>query len=222
MPMLGNEEQQNNTGLGAQPASLGGFDPAQFGGAAGSIFSGIFGSGEDAYQDAMDQYTKYMNQAQQTQNPFYNAGKGAIGDYQNWLNTMKDPSSFINNLMGGYQQSPWAKFLTQQGTRSAQNSAAASGLTGSSVLGRDLADYSEKISSQDMGNWLNSVLGVNQQYGAGEGNLMNMGANSANALTKLLSNYGSNMGSLAYGKDMAEGQDMGNLVGGIASIIGML
>src|SRR3990167_4788956 len=134
-----------------------------------SIFSGLFGDSGDPYKQAADQYQKYYGQAAQYQQPFYEAGVGALPGYQAWLAGQQDPSGFINNLMGQYQQSPYAKYQTQQGLQGAQNAASAGGLLGSTALSKFNQQQAQGISSQDMQSWLPNVLGITAQNAAGIG-----------------------------------------------------
>lgn len=186
--------------------------------AIGGFLGGMFGDSGAPYDAAMDQYREWANKAQGAQQPFWEAGKGAIPGYQNWLQGMKDPSGFVNNLMGQYQQSPWAKYQTQQANRAAQNFGSASGLTGSTPLMQQAQQNSANISSQDMNNWLGNVLGVNTQYGQGLNNMMGMGANAANALTNMYGQMGQQMGEAAYGKEAGQQNDFWNMLGGGAQL----
>jgi hypothetical protein len=185
------------------------------------LFGGMFGNSGGPYQDAMDQYSKYLDKGTEAQNPFYKAGTGAIGNYQDWLGGMKDPSGFINHLMGQYQQSPWANFQQQQSTRAAQNLGSATGLTGSTPLQMQAQQNASNISSEDMQKWLQNVLGVNTQYGAGQKGLIDTGANSANSLSNMYSDYGKNFGEQAYNKGAAGNNDFWNMIGGGAQLASM-
>lgn len=207
------------------PPELAGMLMGGMGGGSGQgglsqFLGGLFGNSGAPFDKAMDQYKKYYGQAGALHNPFYNAGVGAIPGYQDWLGKMKDPSKFINDTMGQYQESPWAKFQTQQGTRAANNSASASGLIGSTPLGQANADYARNISSQDMQSWLGNVLGINSQYGAGQNQLMQGGQNSANAMSSLLAQLGQLMGEGAAGSQGGQNQDRNNLFGGLLKMFG--
>jgi hypothetical protein len=179
------------------------------------IFGGLFGDSGAPYSRAMDQYQQYGQRAENVQNPFLQAGTGAIDDYQKWLQSMHNPSGFLNNLMGQYQESPWAKNLQQQGMRANTNAASASGLIGSTPYQQQAQQNAYNISSQDMGNWLQNALGINTQYGAGQQNLMNQGFNSANSLTNLFGNLGEQMGNAKYGQKAAQNNDFMNLLTGL-------
>jgi hypothetical protein len=192
----------------------GGFNSNMFGSGLAGMFGGMFGNSGAPYQDAMDQYQKWANKAQGVQNPFLNAGTGAIGNYQHWLQGMQDPTKFMNNMMGQYQESPWAKFQQQQGMRAANNMGSATGMTGSTPLMQQAQQNAQNISSGDMNNWLQNVLGVNNQYGQGQQNLMGMGQNAANALTGMYGDMGRQMGEQSYNKGAASGNDFWNMLGG--------
>src|SRR6188768_1887555 len=116
----------------------------------GDFFQNLFSHPDRPYQKASDTLSQYMPQAQSYLNPFLQAGQSAIPNFQNWLQNMKDPSSFIKNLMGQYQQSPFAQFQQEQAMRAAQNMGSASGLTGSTPLTQFAQQNARNISSQDM------------------------------------------------------------------------
>jgi hypothetical protein len=180
----------------------------------GGILGGLFGHSGKPYDKAMEQYQQWGNRAQQTQQPFLNAGTGAIGNYQQWLQGQKDPTNFINNLMGGYQESPYTRYLQNQAMNAGQNAASASGMLGSTPFLQQQQQNAANISQQGMDDWLSNVLGINQQYGQGQQNLMTGGQNAANALTGLYNQMGQNMGAAAYGKQAGKNQDIWNLIGG--------
>jgi len=183
----------------------------------GGIFGGLFGDPEKPYQQAINQYEKYGNKGQQVQNPFLNAGSGAIPQFQDWLNGQKDPSEFINNLMDKYQESPWAKY--QQAMRAGQNMGSASGLSGSTPLAQFMEQQAQGISSKDMQQWLSNVLGINTNYGAGQQSLMQGGQGAANALTNMYGDLGSRIGEQSYNKEATKQNQQQNLWGGIFNLI---
>lgn len=190
------------------------FDSEMFRSGLGGLFGGLFGNSGKSY----DKYNEYMQQAQQAQQPYANAGQGAIGDYQRWLQSQQDPSKFINDQMGNYQESPWAKNLQQQSMNAGQNAASASGLMGSTPMMQQMQQNAGTISSQDQNQWLQNVLGINTQYGQGQQNLMNGGQNAANQLGNIFNQ----MGQGAYGQQAGKQQDFFNTLGGGIGILGGL
>lgn len=183
------------------------------------ILGGKLGNSAAPFNAGMQEFLKYFNQAGAYQNPFLNAGQNAIPGYQNWLQSMSNPSDFINKLMGQYQASPQSQYLQQQAMRAANNMGSASGLTGSTPLQMQAQQNAANISSQDMGNWLQNVLGINNQYGAGLSGLMGMGQGSANALTNLFAQGANTMGQGAYGAEAGRQADKMNQMGGWLSLL---
>ncbi len=212
-----------------------GFNPAMMAGAMGGgggkapmglsaglpgILQGFFGDSGAPYRQAADAYKPYLDQATSQQNPFYNAGTSALPQYQGWLDKMKDPSAFYNNLMGDYKQSPQAQYLQNQSTRAATNAASASGMTGSTPFMQQIQQNSSNIASGDMNNWLQQVLGINNQYGAGEHELVQGGQHAGDILSQLFSGAADYMGSARFGQEAGRQQDRNAMIGGIASMFG--
>jgi hypothetical protein len=187
---------------------------------AAQFFGGLFGNSEAPYEDAMKQYQEWAAKGEGAQNPFLDFGKQGLPKFQQWLSGMQDPTKFINNLMGGYQESPYAKYQQEQGMRTAQNVGSASGLTGSTPLMQFAQQNAQNISSKDMNQWLQNVLGVNTQYGQGLENQIGVGQNAANALTNMYGDMGRQMGEAAYGREAGKNQDRANMWGGLFNLGG--
>jgi hypothetical protein len=198
------------------------FNPGMFFSGAGHLLGGLFGDSGKPYGDYQNEYQKWVNKAQGAQQPYQDAGTGAIGKYQDWLNKQQDPSGFINDLMGQYSESPYAKYQQQQSLKAGQNAASASGLTGSTPLFQQLQQNSQDISSKDQNQWLQHVLGINTEYGQGQENLINGGQNSANQLTNLYGQAGNNMGEAAYNKGAGKQNDFWTSIGGGLGMLGGL
>jgi hypothetical protein len=209
-----------------------GFNPSSMGSMGGNsefgsffqglpgVLQGLFGNSGEPYKKAWNAYQPYYEKAEGQQNPFYNAGTNAIPQYQNWVNSMQNPQDFINHLMNNYQQSPWARFQTQQGVNAANNAASKSGLIGSTPLANANNQMAQNISSQDMNNWLQNVLGINTQYGKGLGQETGWGQHAADILSQLASNAGEYAGGTAYGEQYGKQQDRNSLFAGIAKMFG--
>lgn len=182
---------------------------------AGTLAGGLFGSPDDPYKKMMKQATRYADQAASYQNPFYNSGVNSIPQYEEWLGGMKDPSEFINNLMGGYSASPYAQYQQEQSMRSANNMASANGLSGSTPMMLQAQENASNISSGDMNNWLSQVLGINTQYGSGLNNNINRGQQSANNLSNIYGSLGNLSAGGAYNAELAKQQRTADIISGL-------
>lgn len=224
----------------------------QFQGGLGNLLSGLFIDQSRPYQNAQNTYQSlfpqimgYLNQGQnylsgnfgQGLQPYAQAGTNALPQYQNWLNTMQDPTAFINNTMGKYQESPWAKYQQQQAMHAAQNMGSASGLTGSTPLMQQAQQNASNISSQDMNQWLGNILGVNNQYGSGLQNMISGGQNAQNAMSNMqlqqalaqaglsqsqanmFNQYGQNMSGFDYAKAYGKNQNKDNIFSGLLKLL---
>ena len=196
------------------------FSAENFASAIPGLAQGFFGDSGKPYEEAWKGYKPFFEQAKTSQNPFYNAGTQAIPQFQNWLNTQKDPSGFINHLMNQYQESPWAKYSQQQSMRAAQNAGSATGLTGSTPLQLQAQQNAQGISSQDMNQWLQNVLGINTQYGAGLHGQEQMGQHAGDILSQLFQGAGEYKGGTNYGQEAGQQSDQNALWAGIAKMFG--
>jgi hypothetical protein len=208
--------------------SGGGFGMGGFGNNLSSFLGGlgIFGNPGSPYEDAMKQYKEWASKGEGAQNPFLEFGKRGMPGYEQWLSGMKDPSAFINNLMGGYKESPFAKYQQEQGMRAAQTMGSrgdtAMGGAGSTPLMQAAQTNAQNISSGDMDTWLKNVLGVNHEYGAGLNNQIGYGQHAADQLTGMYGDMGRQMGEQAFNRETAKQNGRYNMWGGLFGLGGNL
>lgn len=199
----------------------GGYQP----GSIANIFQGLFGDPGRGYKDASRSLEQMLPQAQSYNMPFLQAGQQALPGFSQWLQGMSNPSGFMNNLMGGYQESPYAHYQQQQGMRAAQNMGSTGmspyGGAGSTPLMQFAQQNAQDISSKDMNSWLQNVLGINSLYGSGMNSLISGGRESANSMQKLMSDYMGAQAGLSYGQGAANQGKMGSLVSGITGLFGL-
>jgi hypothetical protein len=192
------------------------------GGGLGSALGGIFGGlfGKNPYKNASKEYERYANQSAGYQNPFFQAGTGALGDFQNYLKGMKDPSEFLNNLMKNYKESDYTKNLQNESERSGINAASASGLIGSTPFLKQQQKNAGEIAQGGMNDWLKQALGINSEYGQGLENLTGMGQNAGNNLSNIFRDLGGFKAGSSYGSDMAKNKQMQDFFSGLMSLFG--
>jgi hypothetical protein len=194
--------------------------PSNIGASIPGFAQYFFGNSGAPYEAANKAYQPFYQDAKRAQNPFFNAGTQAIPQFQDWLGKMKDPSQFINSLMGQYKESPYTTFLQNQATRGAVNSGSASGLTGSTPMMQQMQQNSSNIAAGGMNDWLQQVLGANSSYGAGLGTQMNIGQHSADMMSNLANSAGEYAGGSAYGQKYGENQDKNALWASISKLFG--
>jgi len=213
---FGGSRNYNGANVGGQ--GYGGMGN-EFGNGFAQFFGGLTGDSGSPYEKGQEAYQPYFDKAANAQQPYAQAGQQALGNYQNWLQGQQDPSAFINHLMGGYQESPWAKYQQQQGMRSLQNQGSANGLLGSTPMQLQAQQNAQGISSSDMQNWLGNVLGINSNYGAGQQALIQGGQGAANSLSNLYNTGGENMAGFGYGQRAGQQQDQSNILGGFGHML---
>lgn len=169
----------------------------------GGAIDEIFGGGQkQAFEDlsrglgrAQQPISQATAAAQKGLLPFQQAGTAALPQLQQLAG--QDPASVIKALQGQFQISPGAQMQTQQGIRAANLAASAGGTVGSGAEQKQLAQFAQGISSEDLQNFLRNALGVRgQQTGILQG-LAGGGQQAA-------------MGSGQFG--MKGGEDIANLI----------
>lgn len=215
---FGGSRNYNGANAGGNSFGSGGFGN-EMGNGFAQFFGGLTGDSGAPYEAGREAYQPYLDKAAGAQQPYMQAGQGALGNYQGWLQGQHDPSGFINHLMSQYQESPWAKYQQQQGIRAVQNAGSNDGTQGSTAQQLQLQQNAQGISSQDMQNWLGNVLGINSNYGAGQQSLIQGGQNAANSLSNIYNTGGENLAGLGIRQRAGEQQDTSNVFGGLGYML---
>ncbi len=149
-----------------------------FGGGTGSASKSM----QDQIQRAIAQYRQSLSQAEGRVSPYEKVGYQGLLGYNKMLNQMSDPVAYEKQILGSYSGSPDYKFRQHEGMQQLINNAAATGLTGSGKLSKDMMKYSQGLASQGQQQYLQNTLGIGKQYLGGEQNLGNMGYRAATQL----------------------------------------
>lgn len=204
----------------AMLAQMAGNAQGNFGQGLSSLFSGIFTDPRRAFGEAQRAYDPWMDRASGALNPFVQEGQKGMGKYEDWLGGMSDAPGFINKMMGGYQESPWAKYMQDYAQRAGTNAASASGMVGSTPFMQASQQNAAGIASQDMDKWLQHALGINTQYGKGWGDIMGQGAQAAGQQANIFGQRAGDEAQMAYGKEAAGQSRTGNIIGGLLKMFG--
>jgi len=200
--------------------SGGGVDWTKILGNLGGIISGAAGQGGKPYENYQNTMQNMINQGSAGFNPYIQAGHAAINPFRQSLNQFKDPQAYMRNILGGYQESPYAKFQTQEGLDAATNAASAMGMTGSGVHQKAAADYARNISSQDMQQYLQNALGIQGGYLSGLQGLMGLGMQGANGVAGLYQQGMNGMATAAQNQTQGQQQDWSSILGGALGLAG--
>jgi hypothetical protein len=167
-------------------------------------------------QAAINEQKRQFDLLQQLQQPFVQAGTGALSSYGNLLGT--NGAAAQQAAIGQIQSSPAFLSALKQGENSIlQNAAATGGLRGGNTQAA-LAQFSPQLLTQLINNQLGgygtlSSLGQNAAAGVG-----NAGMNSANNISGLLQQQGAaNAGGI-----LAQGNARRQAFGDMARIVGMV
>ncbi|MDE2439726.1 MAG: hypothetical protein KGP14_01785 [Betaproteobacteria bacterium] len=187
---------------------------------ASSVIGGLFGS--DAASTAADAQTQAAQQASQTQLQMFNQMQQNL---KPWMaggnvamsslgNLMFNPDGSINTgsainkpfTMADYQQSPYAKWLTQQGENAIINNASATGMTGNTL--KALSDYAQNQAMGDFWNQYNAYTQNQNNLYNRIGNISGMGQNAAAGVGNMGMNTANQIGSNIIGAGNATAAGM--------------
>lgn len=131
---------------------------------------------------------------------------GNAGDYMyNHIN--QSPNSYYDEIMGGYSESPEAKYLTDQANRAATFGASASGMMGSGAFQRSLQENAARIASNDRQRYFNNVMGVGDTQFRNLENLQNQEARNQQ-MRQWLASMGYGASGSAAGNEINRGKDL--------------
>jgi hypothetical protein len=153
--------------------------------------------------------------ASRLQRPYYQTGTQGLNSLANYLGL--NGMGAQQRAYDRYVQGPDVQFRMKEGIDAIDNSyAARSGGTDSGALRKAQINYGTGVATQDLSNFLSRLSGV-----AG------MGQNSANALTNarygtanIVTGANSDQASGIANANLAEGNILGNLLGGGMKLLG--
>lgn len=182
--------------------------------------SGLVTGGSSAPDAAMGYYDQIPGMVKPYLDPYSKMGMDAATKYSAAADSMlSDPTGFVSKIMDSYYQSPQYKYQAGQASDAAANASAMGGTLGTGFHQNQVADAIQGISSRDMQQFLQNILGVNTMGMDATGNVMNQGYNASKSLADILSGNLRDQGSLAY--DSAERRATGasDLIAGGASML---
>ena len=169
--------------------------------------SDLFGGGDNS--GAYDDYSNALNGLAAKDQPFVDMGL----NNSKWLQQMShqyynNPYGMYNNAAAHYYQSPVQQDLLHSVTNQMNANAATTEMLGSSSANNELADKLNQLNTADQNNYINGILGLQNQGMQGAQYLSGLGVQALN-----------NQNSLAQEGALGKLQGSLNSGGGILSNI---
>lgn len=186
-----------------------------------SWLSNLFGGGKNPADAAMPYLNQIPGQTNQYQDPFFQAGKGALDPLKEQYNKLLgDPGAFMNKIGESYQQSPGYKFALEQALAAGNNAAAAGGMSGTPQSQYQQMQTVTGLANQDYNSWLGNALGLYGQGLSGEQGLANTGQQAGQNMADMIANLLAQQGNMAFRGAQEENSQRNSLLGGLGKLGG--
>ena len=186
-----------------------------------SFFGNLFGGYKNPANSAQPYLNQIPGQANQYNQPFYNAGTAAIpklqGQYDDLLN---NPGGKLNDIGQNFQQSPGFNFALQKALEGGNRAAAAGGMAGSPSHEAQNMGLATDLANQDYYNWLQGATGLYGQGLTGEQGMMNNGQNAGNNMANMIAQQLAQQAQYAYAGQQNQNQQNNSMWGNIFNGIG--
>ena len=136
------------------------------------------------------------------------------------MKKLLDPAALQSEWIKGYEESPAAKQAEALAQEHGLDAASSLGLMGSSPALQAIQAGTSGIAMNDRQNYLDNLM---QKYLAGVGigqDIFGKGANAASGMAGNAMNMGQSSAEMAYGKENAQGDLFGKLLGGGLGLVG--
>jgi len=158
-----------------------------------------FGIGQrDPAKDANRYLDKIPGVGHDAYDPFINQGREAGGILKDQYGRMLDPTKYMDDIMKNYQMSQGATYKRDQLGKGIGNTAAAGGIAGTPEHQREYGQMSNDIMSQDMDQYLQNALGINDRGIRGEEGFYDKGFQASGSLADMLASMFGSKAGLAY------------------------
>lgn len=158
-----------------------------------------FGIGQrDPAKDANRYLDKIPGVGHDAYDPFINQGREAGGILKDQYGRMLDPTKYMDDIMKNYKMSQGATYKRDQLGKGIGNTAAAGGVAGTPEHQREYGEMSDNIMSEDMDQYLQNALGINDRGIRGEEGFYDKGFQASGSLADMLASMFGSKAGLAY------------------------
>jgi hypothetical protein len=144
----------------------------------------------DYNKQGVNEMLDYINQARMRYEPYAKSGKMSFDDWMGSVKKMQNPTQFYNDIMSQYQMSAPAQYRLKMGLDTVENQYAAAGRLGGGAIKRGITQLTQDTIGQDQQEYLNDILGINNNYLAGAQSGAQMGYDATSSMAGLDREYG--------------------------------
>lgn len=201
-----------------------------------SVSNFLSGGAKDDAAAGYDEANTYLDPYRRGGAADYNRYRGYVQNQGNqlapWDNVgtwqykqiNQSPMDYYNQIMGGYAESPQAKYEQEQAMRAATAGGSASGMLGSGAFNKAIQQNAADIAARDQQRYFGNVMGANQMQMGYMGDLRNR-QNQYNAMQQYLTSLGytgaAGMGENAINKGLSNAKYDQSAFDDIAGLVGM-
>lgn len=187
----------------------------------GSMMGKAFRGG-NAAESAMPYLEQVPGMARDAYQPYIDRGNEAYGQMMPQYQTMtEDPTGYFNDLMSSYEPTKGYQFKSDSMSRALANEAAAGGYRGGEYHDRQKAELIKGLLGEDMNNYLNYVLGIQNTGLGGLGQIAQQGYGATGNLTDALGSTLGAQAGLAYQGQQQKNQQKSELMRALLQLAGM-
>lgn len=169
---------------------------------------GLFSTGRNPADKAMLYLQQIPGAVQPYYQPYIDAGQNAGAEAGSMYSRMgNDPMQYLQELMNGYNPSEGYKAKESRLLDIAHNTAAAGGYAGLPYDEEQRASMVSALMSDDMQQWLNNVLGVQDMGLSGQQHLADQGFQASTGYGDILGGSLNQQGGLAFQGQQQRNQD---------------
>lgn len=186
------------------------------------LFNHLFGrGGSNPAKAAMPYLNEAKGVVNETYNPYIQRGNEAYGQLNPaYSQALQNPQEILGQFMQNYQPSGQYNYQHDLLSKSIGNTAAAGGYAGNPEHMRQQGELTQKLSSLDMQNWINNLMGIRNQGLQGLQGFNNQGFEAAGARSSDLGNILGSQGTLAYQEQVQKASKRNALIQQLMKALG--
>lgn len=195
---------------------------AMLGGMALPAIGGLFSRGGNPAGAAAPWLNQIPGQLHENFDPYIQRGNDQYAGLNSKYGAMSnDPAGFLEQIMQQYKPSRGYQMRRNEGLEAAGNTAAAGGMRGSFGDMKNQYRLADAFMGDDMQQWLQNVMGIQNQGMGGQQNFYNQGYDANKSMAGDMSNYMNTQATNAFQGQAQSNKARQDLIQGILGGAGM-